>query len=176
MLAHIMKTITQAIKKAEQVLPGKPAPEGRKDPRWQAVIEIGDYIENCPDEVWQFAEKWGRHPSKDLRMAIATCLLEHLLEYHFERIFPLVERASLRSRRFAETFRYCSRFVQTVAPRNKGKLAALEKMIEKQRANKAVHRMRKKAAPPGDLHRRASSTERKQGTFMGLCFPRDFCR
>jgi hypothetical protein len=28
--------------------------------------------------------KWGSHEDEDVRAAIATCLLEHLLEYHFK--------------------------------------------------------------------------------------------
>ncbi len=139
-----MKTISQAIKRAERLLPGTPALEGKKDPRWQAIIAIGDYIENYPNEVWQFVEKCGSHPSQDVRMAIATCLLEHLLEHHFETIFPLVEKTSLRSKRFAETFRHCSMFGQTLEPQNQKRVAALEKMINK-RANKPVHRIADKS-------------------------------
>ena len=136
-----MKTITQAIKRAERLLPGTPAQEGKKDPRWQAVIAMGDYIENYPKEVWRFVEKWGSHPSQDLRMAIATYLLEHLLEYHFERIFPLVEKASIRSKRFAETFEYCSEFGQTLEPENQKRIAALRKTIQRKRANKPLKRV-----------------------------------
>ncbi len=133
-----MKTITQAIKRAEQLLPGTPAPEGKTDLRWQAVIAIGDYIGNYPNEVWQFVEKWGSHPSQDLRLAIATCLLEHLLESHFERIFPLVQKACIRSRRFAETFGYCWEFGQTLKPENHKRLVALKKIIQRRRANKSL--------------------------------------
>jgi hypothetical protein len=135
-----MNTINQAIKRAERLLPGTPPPEGKQDPRWQAIIAIGDYIENYPNEVWQFVEKWGVHPSQDLRAAIATVLLEHLLEYHFERVFPLVQKASLRSKRFAETFRYCFEFGQTLEPENQKRIAALRKMIQRKRANKALKR------------------------------------
>ncbi len=141
----MLKTITQAIKRAERLLPGTPAPEGKKDPRWQAIIAIGNYIENYPDEVWQFVEKWGSHRSQDLRSAIATCLFEHLLEYHFDRIFPLVQKASLRRKRFADTFGYCWEFGQTLDPKNHKRVTALKKMIRKQRANKRVHRIADKS-------------------------------
>jgi hypothetical protein len=139
-----MKTIIQAIKRAERLLPGTPVPQGKKDPRWQAIILIGNYIENYPDEVWQFVEKWGSHPSQDLRSAIATCLLEHLLEYHFDRIFPLVEEASLRSKRFAKTFGYCSKFGQTLEPKNQKRIGALRKRIHRKRANTSLHRIANK--------------------------------
>lgn len=133
-----MKTIIQAIKRAERLLPGAPAPKGKTDPRWQAIIAIGDYIEHYPNEVWQFVERWGSHPNQDLRMAIATVLLEHLLEYHFDLIFPLVERASIRSKRFAETFGYCSEFGHTLVPENQKRVAALRKAIQSKRANKSM--------------------------------------
>jgi hypothetical protein len=43
------------------------------------------------------------HEDDDLRAAIATCLLEHLLEYHFDLIFPRVETAVKSNARFART-------------------------------------------------------------------------
>ena len=82
-------TIFQAIRKAERVLPGKQFPEGELDARWQAIIAVGDHIEEHQTEVWVFTRKWGAHASADLRTAVETCLLEHLLEYHFDRIFPV---------------------------------------------------------------------------------------
>src|ERR1041384_7653640 len=86
-------TVYQATRKAERVLPGKQAPEGQLDARWQAIIAVADHIEDHPDEVWSFARKWGAHASPDLRAAVATCLVEHLLEHHFDHIFPLVTEA-----------------------------------------------------------------------------------
>ena len=71
--------VQQAIIEAEKLLPSVPAPDGEADLRWQAIIEVGEYIETEPHEVWPFILKWGKHPSEDLRMAVATCLLEHLL-------------------------------------------------------------------------------------------------
>jgi hypothetical protein len=133
-----MKTITQAIRQAERILPGTATPEGKSDPRWQAIIEIGEFIESNPNEVWHFARKWGTHRNRDLRMAIATCLLEHLLEYHFEGIFPLVEKAAVRSKRFAETFGYCWSFGQTLKPENKKRITALRKTTRTKRANKRI--------------------------------------
>ena len=92
--------VAYAIRKAERVLPGTEAPEGELDPRWQAIICVADHIEHHPDEVWRFTRKWGAHANADLRAAVATCLLEHLLEHHFDRIFPLVSEACQRSKRY----------------------------------------------------------------------------
>ena len=72
-------TVQEAIRAADAVLPGRAAPEGAEDPRWQAIIAVGRFLESEPDAVWQFIQRWGVHADDDLRMAIATCLLEHLL-------------------------------------------------------------------------------------------------
>jgi len=72
-------TVHKAIKRAEAILPGVAAPDGETDPRWQRIVDIGQYIESDPESVWEFVSRWGQHHDEDLRMAVATCLLEHLL-------------------------------------------------------------------------------------------------
>ncbi len=121
--------IAQTIRKAERVLPGKPASEGRLDPRWQAIIDVGKFIQEQPDQVWQFTRKWGAHSSADLRSAVATCLLEHLLEYHFDRIFPLAADACRQSSRFAETLSICGEFGQTTQRGNVERFRRLKKEV-----------------------------------------------
>jgi hypothetical protein len=74
-------TVDEAISAAESILPGHAAPDGEIDARWQAIIAVSEFIEAEPEVVWSFARKWGAHPDDDLRMAISTCVLEHLLEY-----------------------------------------------------------------------------------------------
>ena len=87
-----MNDIDTAIARAESILPGVEAPDGvEEDPRWQAIIDIENHIESAPEPIWRFICRWGSHPDEDLRSAIATCLLEHLLEYHFQASFPLFE-------------------------------------------------------------------------------------
>lgn len=113
-----MKRVERAIKNAEKLLPGKPTSDDKLDPRWQAIIKVGEYIETNPEEVWIFIRKWATHPNEDLRMAIATCLLEHLLQYHFNEYFPKVRVACQQSRRFAWTFSMCDQFGQTESPDN----------------------------------------------------------
>jgi hypothetical protein len=141
-------TISQAIRRANSILPGRPAPEGQRDPRWQAIITVGEFVETEPEAVWAFVERWGKHPSKDLRAAIATCLLEHLLEYHFNLLFPRVERLVRTSKRFAETLSWCSKFGQAKKARN---AARLDRLLEKHgmltwrnsgRASRATERRR----------------------------------
>jgi hypothetical protein len=110
-------SVLEAIRDANALLPGEPVPEGL-DPRWQAIIEVGEYIESEPAAVWSFIRRWGSHPQEDLRSAIARCLLEHLLEYHFGAYFRPVEQAALADPLFADTFLQCSQFGQSEAPAN----------------------------------------------------------
>jgi hypothetical protein len=109
-------TVREAIKAAEQLLPGQAAPDGQVDPRWQAVIAIGEFVKQDPEAIWPFVLRWGSHSDEDLRNAIATCLLEHLLEYHFDLIFPRVEAAARNDAFFADTTKKCCKFGQAKHP------------------------------------------------------------
>jgi len=120
-------TVNEAIRRANEILPGRPAPDGQEDPRWQAIIAVGEFVRTEPEAVWKFVERWGKHANEDLRTAIATCLLEHLFEYHFDLIFPRVERQVSRSARFTETLRLCWKFGQAKKPRNAARIDRLLK-------------------------------------------------
>jgi hypothetical protein len=102
-----MTPVETLIASAEQILPGVAAPDGDDDPRWQAIIEVSNFIEAEPEPIWAFIVRWGSHPDADLRDAIATCLLEHFLEHHFEQYFPLVEARAAEDGLFAHTFCMC---------------------------------------------------------------------
>ncbi len=123
-------TVQETISQAEQLLPGKAAPDGEMDLRWQAIIAVGEFIEDCPEEVWKFVERWGTQKDEDLRMAIACCLLEHLLEHHFDLIFPKVQRACKRKSRFVDTLRSCWPFGQLGLPEN---LRRVNKLLRRRR-------------------------------------------
>lgn len=123
--------VRQAICSAERLLPGKPAPDGELDPRWQAIIRVGEFIKSNPDEVWEFALRWGKHAHSDVRAAVATCLLEHLLEHHFAAILPRVREAAEASRRFADTLRRVWYFGQAADPANRRTLARLIRKTER---------------------------------------------
>jgi hypothetical protein len=127
------KTIEQAIARAERVLPGVPAPEGEEDPRWQAILEIRWFLEDYPEPVWAFVARWGKHANADLRTAIGVCLLEHLLEYHFELVFPRVKKLSRQSVRFGSTFQTCRKLGQAMLPRNEKRFDALAKELRRPR-------------------------------------------
>jgi hypothetical protein len=98
--------VLDAIREAEALLPGEPVEEGT-DARWQAIIRIGEFVQADPEPIWDFILRWGTHPQEDLRAAVATCLLEHLLEYHFATYFALVEKEAVANPLFADTVQRC---------------------------------------------------------------------
>jgi hypothetical protein len=99
--------VSDAIKSAEQILAGHAAAEGKSDPRWQAIMKVEAFVEEEPDAVWPFIVKWGSSADQDLRAAVATLLLEDLLEYHFDRFFPRLEEEVQSSALLADTFLRC---------------------------------------------------------------------
>ncbi len=118
-------SVLAAINTAELLLPGTPAPDGETDARWQAIIEVAEYIESEPEAVWRFAARWGLHDQEDLRGAIATVVLEHLLEHHFDLLFPRVEALAHRDANFARTVSLCAKFGQSTHPANAPRLDRL---------------------------------------------------
>ena len=76
-------------------------------PTGSAIIAIANFIEDEPEAIWSFVERWGQHPDEDLRQAIATCVLEHLLERHFDLVFPRVKRLAESNEQFARTVAMC---------------------------------------------------------------------
>ena len=119
-------TVQGAIASAEKILPGNTAPEGEQDARWQALIAIGEYAQSDPAAIWPFALKWGSHEDEDLRAAVATVLLEHFLEYHFDLIFPKVEAAVRSNPSFAKTFKLCGQFGQAEEQSRAKRMARLK--------------------------------------------------
>jgi hypothetical protein len=131
-VSHIAAlTVDEAIRYAETVLPGKAEDKGpHSTRRWQAVILIGEFIEQEPSAVWDFIAKWGCHRRTDLSVAIAVCLLEHLLEHHFTKFFPKVRKLALTNRYFAMTYRGVWKFGQSKMPANSAKLDRLRKRLD----------------------------------------------
>lgn len=119
--------VQEAVRNANDLLPGRAAPEGSEDPRWQAIIAVGNFIKTDPHAVWGFVEQWGVHPDDDLRTAIATCLLEHLLECHFDTFFPRVQDLVRANRLFADTFSRCWKYGQSEEPINAERFDALKR-------------------------------------------------
>jgi hypothetical protein len=128
--------VGDAIKSAEELLPGHAAPEGKSDPRWQAIMKIEDFVEEEPDTIWSFIVRGGNSTDKDLRTAVATLLLEHLLEYHFDRYFPQVEEAAQNDVLFADTFLRCWKLGQAAGAGNAELFEALKAECQGNRPQK----------------------------------------
>lgn len=124
---------SQAIRKAEGILPGTPAPENKNDLRWQAIIRVGQFTESHPEEVWAFTARWGKSRNSDLRMAVATYLLEHILEHHFTEYFPPTKALAEKSVLFADTFSSCWKVGQSTLPKNAKLFDELKRSISQKR-------------------------------------------
>jgi len=111
-----MVTVQETLAVAEQLFPGRPAPDGTEDARWQAIIQVAMFAEREPEVIWPFVLKWGSHEEEDVRAAIATCLLEDLLQYHFDVLFPLVASAAKSNEFFAKTTAMCWKFGEAAEP------------------------------------------------------------
>ena len=93
-------------------------------------------IKTQPEAVWEFTHRWGKHSQADLRVAVATCLLEHLLEHHFELLFPRVRRAAVESPRFANTFEMCWQLGQAKRSENAARFDRLKRALSRQQLAK----------------------------------------
>jgi hypothetical protein len=83
--------------------------------RWQALIVVGEYVLANPEVVWQVICEHGVSEDEDMRNGVATVLLEHLLEYHFDLYFPrLKERIEAGALLLADTLARCWAFGQAV--------------------------------------------------------------
>ena len=61
--------------------------------------------------------------------AIATCLLEHLLEMHFDAYFPKVAKEAHANPQFARTVEICEAFGATEEAENLGRFERLKREL-----------------------------------------------
>jgi hypothetical protein len=98
-------TVFDAIAEAESLLHLTPVKKG-KDPRWQAIIKIGGFIESEPEVIWAFIYEARQTNDEDLQAALACCLLEDLIEAHPEYKLRAQDLAS-RDKDFQKLFELC---------------------------------------------------------------------
>jgi hypothetical protein len=98
-------TVFDAIAEAESLLHLKPVEKG-KDPRWQAIIKVGEFIESEPEMIWAFICESRQTNDEDLQQALACCLLEDLIEAHPEYKSRAQDLAS-RDTDFQRLFEIC---------------------------------------------------------------------
>jgi hypothetical protein len=90
-----------------------------EDIRWKAAMKLGEYCENDPGWGWPLVVKWGSSDDDDARDAIACCVLEHILQYHFDEYFEkcvqLIRDGNLN---FGHTLSKCYRMGEAEIPEN----------------------------------------------------------
>jgi hypothetical protein len=85
------------------------------DCRWQALIVVGESIGSDPEAVWGVVCEHGASGDEDMRVGVASVLLEHLLEHHFDEYLPrLAERIGAGCPMLADTLGRCWAFGQAV--------------------------------------------------------------
>ncbi len=108
--------------------------------RWQAVIALGEHghCEHAPEVIWPLVVKWGSSENEDVRTAIATCILEHILECHFDEYFEKTA-ALVRggNKEFGDTFSRCWKFDNANVSENNERWDELDEFIVSQQKGKA---------------------------------------
>lgn len=98
-------SISAAIERVKATLHYPPVDEGR-DPRWQAIIDLSEYLDSEPEAIWKFLEEFHDTQDEDLRAALATCVLEHLIEDHPE-YRARAEHLAVKSPEFRQMLEQC---------------------------------------------------------------------
>lgn len=107
--------------------------------RWQAAIALGDFAASEPERIWQLVLKHGSRRCADVRMAIATCVLEHILEHHFDAFFPRVAEAARSNRWFWDTAQSCWLMGDAELPQN---AATWDRLMRELKGNKGACKVR----------------------------------
>jgi hypothetical protein len=96
---------------------------------------VGEFVESDPASVWAFVRRWGISSDDDLRMAIATCVMEDLLEYHFDDIISRVEEAALADHRFGDMVSHSWKLSESEEPSRAARFDALVRSIPRKPPN-----------------------------------------
>jgi len=84
---------------------------GSPELRWEAAAHLAEHINDASSDVWKLVLKHGSSDDGDLRSAIATCALEHLLEMSFDQYFGLLELEVRKgNRNLLNTLKLCWKF------------------------------------------------------------------
>ena len=89
------------------------------DKIWQESIALNENISDSPNEVWQtIVEALDLTKNGDTIAAIATCLLEHLLEQDFTWFGSVAERVQRGDDKLLYALSVCSKFGESTKAEN----------------------------------------------------------
>ncbi len=100
-----------------------------EDTRWHAACALSEYCESDGDAelIWPLVVKWGSHENEDVRAAIGVCVLEHILQYHFNKYMGkcalIIKTGNLK---FGDTFSICGKFGKSERPENSARMDRLK--------------------------------------------------
>lgn len=98
---------------------------------WKAAEQLGELAETEPRKIWSLVEKHGSSQNPEVRQAIATCVLEHVLQFHFDEYFSRVEQLiNGGNSNFADTFRLCWKFDESWTNDDKRRWNALRSQLD----------------------------------------------
>jgi hypothetical protein len=80
--------------------------------RWGILSVVGRFAHRHPALVWPLVRRWGCSTNEDIRLAIACCVLEHVLESHFRKYFRACRELASKNDRFHDTLKKASRWVR----------------------------------------------------------------
>ena len=104
--------------------------------RWEAADQAGILITTRPEVAWALVVEFGRSKNADVRAAIATCVLEHLLEHEFDEYFTRLEaELATEDPELEDTFTLCWKFGVAEYGDRMRRWQKLRRMIEKRRTN-----------------------------------------
>jgi hypothetical protein len=75
--------------------------------RWQSLIITGEFLDKYPDDIFKIIVKYGSSKDEDMRTAISSILLEHLLEKDFKKYFNLFKEYSKNNSFLLDTLSKC---------------------------------------------------------------------
>ncbi len=102
-LIPVTKKKRELLKKIGRALSSKISKE-----RWKVAFELTDLAKSDPELLWPLIVKYGSSEDEDVRDEIATCALEHLLEYHFSKFIDRIEvLIRTPNRNFRDTLGMC---------------------------------------------------------------------
>lgn len=98
--SNVQKNLDFILKMADRLIPDR-----NNSIRWRTFLLVGEYIRDFPSKVWPFIVKYGAVPNKDIRNGVASCLLEHILEYHYDKYLPEVEKLLFSNKNYIYIFK-----------------------------------------------------------------------